>query len=1076
MRNAEMNNNKSKAMKRNLFKIALLPSSVLALTLLAPRATATPYASGINTNTPGSISYTLNENADDVKVIFDINTSTNDYPSQVKGTYTFSLGTATNYQIVVSKKAAAGYVQANGAAAVVQQLSVDSNPLMVFNSPRGVAINRNLNSPYFGRIYVANSAAGTVSGRAVQDGIYMMNADQTDALGLGNTASTGGFDLATDGSAMPYRLAVGPDDMLYICDWGDAKGNLYVTDPNVTATGATTVLKALFNQTGTGAESGNTPVGADNNHGSIASAYVEGSLAAGTLKVYTIDEDLQANKTQTTRNQEQSIWRYDVNAGPLPFGSDPTRIYTPSSAEGITFVDGVTVDMDRGKDGKWYYVTDRSSGTDTAGLIVRSSTGGTTLFNSRAMSIAMGLSTTTDTLLKSASMTVTPDQKFVSVLLDSGAGWILPLTNSVPDLSKRLTFAAYTAATSAQGHSIRCDAAGNLYAASASHSLVRIFSPGGTSITTYSNDVTGVNASFTVQRIDPDIFTAPQNITANAGMTATFTVTATGSGTLKYQWTRTGTNVSGATKSSLALANVQQAAASPDYAVVVTSAGGSITSSVVSLTVIDTAPIITTDLPPTKTVNAGTTNTFTIVTTGTDPRSYQWRFNGVPVPGATGTSYTRTDVQSANDQGTYDVVITNTVAPYSASSTLCVLTITETLPLFTVQPVNQTLGTGANATFSVTTTGTDPRSYQWYHNNVSVLGATSTSFTLTNIQTGNNGDTFFVVVNNPIAPATSTQVTLTVTNKAPTIITQPAVAVVDPSGNTNFTVVAQGQDTLSYQWRKDGTPISDGGIYSGATTATLSVTGAQLSDAGFYSVVVTDGASLSTTSASAQLVVTQTPFATGTGTGLLGEYRTVQVRTFTNAPTLTRIDTTVDTNYATGSPAPSIISVDNFTARWSGQVQPLYSQDYTFYDASDDGSRLWINGLLIVDHWVPQGITETASPTTLSLVAGQKYDLVMEYFEQTSTAEVHLRWSSASQLKQAIPMTQLYPATAPVQPKLSASVVGTDLVLQWMGSYTLQSAPDLNTAFSDVVTVTNIAPYNNGSLFQPQQYLRLKAY
>jgi hypothetical protein len=73
-------------------------------------------------------------------------------------------------------------------------------------------------------------------------------------------------------------------------------------------------------------------------------------------------------------------------------------------------------------------------------------------------------------------------------------------------------------------------------------------------------------------------------------------------------------------------------------------------------------------------------------------------------------------------------------------------------------------------------------------------------------------------------------------------------------------------------------------------------------------------------------------------------------------------------------------------------------------------------------------------------------------------------------------MTQLYPATAPVQPKLSASVVGTDLVLQWMGSYTLQSAPDLNTAFANVVTVTNIAPYTNGPLSLPQQYLRLKAY
>ncbi len=73
-------------------------------------------------------------------------------------------------------------------------------------------------------------------------------------------------------------------------------------------------------------------------------------------------------------------------------------------------------------------------------------------------------------------------------------------------------------------------------------------------------------------------------------------------------------------------------------------------------------------------------------------------------------------------------------------------------------------------------------------------------------------------------------------------------------------------------------------------------------------------------------------------------------------------------------------------------------------------------------------------------------------------------------------MTQLYPAAAPVQPKLSTAVVGTDLVLQWMGSYNLQGTYDLNVPFSDLVTPTNIAPYNNGPLSLPQQFLRLKSY
>jgi hypothetical protein len=64
----------------------------------------------------------------------------------------------------------------------------------------------------------------------------------------------------------------------------------------------------------------------------------------------------------------------------------------------------------------------------------------------------------------------------------------------------------------------------------------------------------------------------------------------------------------------------------------------------------------------------------------------------------------------------------------------------------------------------------------------------------------------------------------------------------------------------------------------------------------------------------------------------------------------------VDFNWGTGSPDPSI-AADNFSARWTGQVQPVSTQAYTFYTVSDDGVRLWVNNQLVIDNWTDHAPT-----------------------------------------------------------------------------------------------------------------------
>ncbi|MCU0952704.1 MAG: immunoglobulin domain-containing protein [Burkholderiaceae bacterium] len=145
--------------------------------------------------------------------------------------------------------------------------------------------------------------------------------------------------------------------------------------------------------------------------------------------------------------------------------------------------------------------------------------------------------------------------------------------------------------------------------------------------------------------VAPTITTQPQSVTVTAGQTATFTVVATGTAPLAYQWRRNGTDIAGATSASYttpattvadsgAVFSVRITNASPTAAV---SANAMLTVNAVPPTPV--APSITTQ-PQNVSVTAGQTATFTVVATGTAPLAYQWRRNGTDIAGATGASYT----------------------------------------------------------------------------------------------------------------------------------------------------------------------------------------------------------------------------------------------------------------------------------------------------------------------------------------------------------------------------------------------------------------------------------------------------
>jgi hypothetical protein len=331
-------------------------------------------------------------------------------------------------------------------------------------------------------------------------------------------------------------------------------------------------------------------------------------------------------------------------------------------------------------------------------------------------------------------------------------------------------------------------------------------------------------------------------------------------------------------------------------------------------------------------------------------------------------------------------------------------------PSITTQPASQTVTAGQSASFSVTASGTAPLTYQWQksvNGTWTNVGTSSATFSISSTTSADAGS-YRVLVSNSAGSATSSTVTLTVNAavSAPSITTQPASQTVTAGQALSFTVGASGTAPFSYQWQKsvNGTWSN----ISGATAATYTIGSAAASNAGSYRVVVTNSGGSATSNAA---TLTVNAAVVGNGTGLTGQYFKDQTLT---SLVLTRTDPTVNFNWGSGSPAASV-PVDHFSVRWTGQVQAQFSQTYTFYTNSDDGVRLWVNGQLLINNWTNHANTQNSG--TIALVAGQKYDIKLEYYENTGQAVAKLLWSSASTAKQVVPTSQLYVAavtTAPI--------------------------------------------------------------
>jgi|CXWL01.1.fsa_nt_gi hypothetical protein len=376
----------------------------------------------------------------------------------------------------------------------------------------------------------------------------------------------------------------------------------------------------------------------------------------------------------------------------------------------------------------------------------------------------------------------------------------------------------------------------------------------------------------------------PQDVTLCAGSNHTFTVTATGAG-LTYQWqsspagcTGPWTNIPTATSASYTLTGITIVQNNTGYRCVVTgTCAPAATSNCAVLTVVTSVSIAS--HPNDATACAGANASFTVAGSGSGI-IYQWQLSTdggatyINIAGANSATYTVTGVTLVMNNNKYRCQLSNATCTAPGVSNAGTLTV-NSLPAITTNPQDATVCAGSNNTFGVAATGTGI-TYQWQISTdggatySAISGAANSTYTVTGATAGMNGNRYRCVATGICTPAAiSNAATFTVISPV-SVTTQPVASVICSGSNTGFTVTGSSTQTIIYQWQvsNDGgntyNNISNGGVYSGVTTAALTITGATtaLSYNAYRCQLSNATCTVPTASLGALLIVRQLPTVT----------------------------------------------------------------------------------------------------------------------------------------------------------------------------------------------------------------------
>ena len=411
----------------------------------------------------------------------------------------------------------------------------------------------------------------------------------------------------------------------------------------------------------------------------------------------------------------------------------------------------------------------------------------------------------------------------------------------------------------------------------ATSAQLRLTGVQGTQAGAYSVEVTNPAGSVIASNIvltvsaGPSITSQPLSQRIVEGGFVVFTVIASGSPPLGYQWQFNGTNlvddttISGAVTPTMTISNLQPFQAG-QYSVVVSNEVKSVTSAEALLAVL-TVPVITSQ-PTSQIAVAGSTVTLAVGVEGSSPLRYQWLWNGTNLADGAGVHGSTTarlalDNVQESEAGDYSVVVSNEVG--QATSLIAALSVIAPATI-TSQPAAQEVALGAEAHFSVRATGTAPLRYHWRFNGNpltdggSTRGASTPDLTLTEVRAADAG-AYSVMVENAAGQVISSDALLLVV-MPPEITSQPASQIALAGSSVSFRVDLSGSAPMSCQWSFNGIQLVDGGRVSGAATSSLLLTNVQDAQGGTYAVAVSNTAGTAFSSNAFLTVITPAAITT----------------------------------------------------------------------------------------------------------------------------------------------------------------------------------------------------------------------
>jgi glucose/arabinose dehydrogenase len=421
------------------------------------------------------------------------------------------------------------------------------------------------------------------------------------------------------------------------------------------------------------------------------------------------------------------------------------------------------------------------------------------------------------------------------------------------------------------------------------------------------------------------------------------------------------------------------------------------------------APVITTQ-PQDVGAAIGGSATFDVFASGSQPLTYQWRRNGVPITGATGATLTVDNLKLTDNGSRFSVVVTNSLGTKTSRDAL--LSVSSNLPpepVITAPMVGATFAAGD--TLTLTGSATDPEdgvlpasAFEWsieLHHNTHThpeagpfTGVKSMTYQ-TPTATETDPDIFFrvhLVVTDSLGQ--TAEVTRDVLPRTSTlsVLSLPTSGSVDIDGQPTPTPVSR-LAVVGVQRTLTGSPITVAGTpmvldswMRGETNLTRSFRMPSYDKTYTAFFRVTAG-------------------TVGTGNGLSATYYS---RPDFTSPVVTRTDRVPYFDWGSGRPATGVPAND-FSARWRGQLLGQFTSGYTFaYEArAGEAMRLTVGGKVLIDTFAtPTSGTVTAS---LALTAGKSYPIAIDYRESTGTAALQLTYAASGTPMSVIPGTQLTP-------------------------------------------------------------------